>query len=408
MTDLKVPPQQDFHDYAGLVGDQGDNFGTLKTWCSTECAKTDGLDGGLLAPLLEVVPKVSSFLAGKLAHCEKGMGTIVRKVNETGSAYAHTEHATTVNLQSLYGAPLAHFPDIGAVKGLPRAGSFRHDDLDGLKKPEHGAGYITARNITHELWLLGNSFAAKEMRAANAFFKHLTGHGLFDLLMRPLTGEYGQLLYLHDVYDKLGDGTYTVTGYLRKGSWAVADEWTGETARAFDSYMFRWTMGTGGIGDAAKVAAKVFKDGYDIICGLVFIALRDIRNLIESELRELGKEAIRLIGGDVAIEAVGGGPEDPFADIGAAIFSGWELYKMYRRVRRIITVIHAIQATFDKIGAAVKKIEKDVGAVRKFVNEPPTIGSLIDDVEQRGFEFEKSGAWDPTLGTARIAMLPPA
>jgi hypothetical protein len=29
-------------------------------------------------------------------------------------------------------------------------------------------------------------------------------------------------------------------------------------------------------------------------------------------------------------------------------------------------------------------------------------------VEQRGFEFEKDGFWDPTLGAARVAMLPAA
>jgi hypothetical protein len=37
----------------------------------------------------------------------------------------------------------------------------------------------------------------------------------------------------------------------------------------------------------------------------------------------------------------------------------------------------------------------------------PTLGSLVNDVEQRGFDFEK-GAWDPTLGAVRVGMLPSA
>ncbi|MET9383156.1 hypothetical protein ABZY09_19295 [Streptomyces sp. NPDC002928] len=52
---------------------------------------------------------------------------------------------------------------------------------------------------------------------------------------RPF-GEYGRLLYLHDAYEALGDA-----------------------ATNFESYLFQWTVGMGGVGDAAKETAKVYK-----------------------------------------------------------------------------------------------------------------------------------------------------
>jgi hypothetical protein len=33
---------------------------------------------------------------------------------------------------------------------------------------------------------------------------------------------------------------------------------------------------------------------------------------------------------------------------------------------------------------------------------------MIQDVEQRGFEFEKNSGWDPLLGVGRIVLLPSA
>jgi hypothetical protein len=51
----------------------------------------------------------------------------------------------------------------------------------------------------------------------------------------------------------------------------------------------------------------------------------------------------------------------------------------------------------------------EVNAMLAALNAPlPTVGSLIDDVEQKGFTFEQGGGWSPTLGAARLAMLPSA
>jgi uncharacterized protein YukE len=255
------------------------------------------------------------------------------------------------------------------------------------------------------LALLGDS----ELKGANKVFQFCTGQSLVELLITPLFGEYGRLLYLHDAYDALGDAVYTVTGTLRKGSWTLGTEWTGDAATNFDSYLFQWTMGMGGVGDAAKEAAKVYKVGYEAVVLLVHRALKQINELINNEIKELAEQGAKMAAGDAAIEAVGLGPEDPLADIGAGIYTAYRLYEMYKIVKRIITVITVIEKIFEAISDAVEAIKKGVNEITAFIKSPPpSISSLVDQVEQNGFEFEKSGGWSTTVGAARIGLLPAA
>lgn len=409
MSDLKTPPQKDFSDYETLIGEQGGHFTKLKGWSTSQCNQTDGLDG-VLELVRPLVPEISGFFGGKLGQCETGMHTVAGKVKETASDYAHTEHANQVNLQGVYGKPLSHFPDIGATPGMPRIGDFKDEPVD-LKEPT-SAEEDTANDIKLQLKLMRKKLTSGgELAAAEKIFKWLTGKSLIAILIDPIFGQYGRLKYLHDAYAQLSDGTYTVAATLRKGSWSLADEWTGEGATAFDSYMFRWSMGVGGIGDAAAVAAKAFKDGYDVIVPLVYAVLKELNDLINNELEELAKQGAEMAAGDAGIEAAGLGPEDPLADIGAGIFTAYKLYKIYKIVKKIITIIMYIEKAINAVHKAVATMKKDVEAVKAFFNAPmelPSLGSLVNDVEQNGFGFEKKGGWTPSLGAARVAMLPPA
>src|SRR5947208_2616066 len=83
------------------------------------------------------------------------------------------------------------------------------------------------------------------------------------------------------------------------------------SATAFDSLMFRWSMGSGGIGDAAKLMGDMFKDFYYAICILVKAGLEAISGLIDNELKKL----VEAVVGDEVIEGVGLGPEDVAADV---------------------------------------------------------------------------------------------
>ncbi|MGW1914524.1 hypothetical protein ACWCQS_28285 [Streptomyces sp. NPDC002076] len=402
MADLRTPTQGDFHAYADLVKTQGDHLGTLVAWSSNECAKADGFDG-LLTPLRPLVPHVSAFLHGKFAQCQRGMGLIDGKIRRTSAVYTETDHNVAMRLRNIYPQASSHFPDLGAMPGLHRVGDFKDEDVE-LKELD-SAEEDTAKNIHLQLWTLRNG---SELRGADRVFKFCTGQSLVELLITPPSGQYGRLLYLHKAYDELAEAAYTVTGTLRKGSWTLGTEWTGEAATAFDSYLFKWTMGMGGVGDAAKEAAKFYKVGYDAIMLLVRQALGEINRLVNDEIAKLATEGEEMVAGDATIEAVGLGPEDPLADAVAGIFTADKLYNMYKWVKRIITAITVIQETFAKISDAVEAINKGVRQAVDFINDPPSVSSLIDQVEQRGFAFEKSDAWNATLGAARIALLPAA
>jgi uncharacterized protein YukE len=404
MSGFKTPPQSDFHSYASLVSQQGGHLSKLAQWCDSQCANTDGLDGLLVLPLLAIVPEVSRFFGDKCAQSRRGMDLIGDKIHSTSDAYTGTDQATAATISSLYPHSFSHFPDISAIPGGSDLGNFTDEGVN-LKEPAD-ADETTSKSIHHQLELVRG-----ELGGAEKVFKFLTGQSLVDLLVTPLVGEYGRLRYLEDAYDQLAEGVYTVAGTLRKGSWRLGSEWSGEAATAYDEYLFRWTMGIGGIGDAAKLAAKVYHDGYDAIVALVFTALREINQLIKEELKDLEERAAKMAAGDAAIEAVGLGPEDPLADVGAGIWSAYQMYKIYQDVKKVISVINAIEKTFELIKKAVETIRTDVQKVIAFMQSPmtlPTVGSLINDVEQRGFEFEKNGGWSPTVGAARIGMLPAA
>ncbi|MFI0902961.1 hypothetical protein ACH4TE_05330 [Streptomyces sioyaensis] len=403
MSGFQAPSQDEFHEYAGLTAKQAGHLGAIQSYSSHHCRKDDDLDG-LLLPLRLLVPATADYFSGKLAQCHRGMGVIEDKIHRTGGDYATADHQAMTDLHSIYPGAISHFPNIGSLPGASRAGNFT-DEAVSLKEPAN-AEETTAKNIHHQLMMLGMK---SELKTADKVFKFFTGQSLVELLLKPLTGDYGRLMALHDAYDTVGEAVYTVAGTLRKGSWALGSEWKGQTGTAFDSYLFRWTMGIGGVGDAAKTVAKAYKDGYDVVIVLVHQALRKLEDLIQQEIEQLAKQGAEMLAGDAAIEAVGLGPEDPLADVGAGLYSAYKLYEMYKTISKIITIINVIEGIYKAIEAAIKGIESAVKKITEALNSPmPTVDSLIDDVERRGFEFEKSGGWSATAGAARIGMLPAA
>ena len=335
------------------------------------------------------------------------MDLVAEKSDATANAYRTTDQDTAAHIRSLYPTPLGGFPDLGGLPGSSHLGNFTDEDVK-PKDPDDASQY-EAKSISHMVWTLHTNMGEGFLAGAEKLFKFCTGQSLIELLLTPLTGDFGRLEYLHVAYSALSDGLYTVTGTLRKGSWRLGSEWTGDAARSFDSYLFCWTMGMGGIGDAAAEVAKIYHDAYETVLGLVRLALRQIGTLINDDIEQLAKLAAQTAEADAAIEVAGGGPEDPLADAGALLVTGVELYRMYKIVSRIVTAINAIEGTFKAIQEALHKIPDAVNAVIAAVNSPmPSIGSLIDDVEQRGFEFERNAGWSPTLGAARIGVLPAA
>jgi uncharacterized protein YukE len=397
-----TPPLGDFQSYATLVSNQGDHLSTLTQWSDNQCANTQGLaDGPLLEPLTRVVPAVAQFLGGKVAQGQRGMGVVHEKVQRTSADYQAADQQHAQDLRNIYPAAFPGFPDISALPGGSHVGNFTDEDV----KPKEPDEDSASRGIVSTVFEKSRN---PDVLMADSLFRYCTGQSIEDLLFKPLTGDWGRLKYLYKVYDALGDGCYTVAGTLRKGSWKLGSEWQGQAATAFDSYLFQWTMGIGGIGDAAKVAAKACKDAYDVIISLVFAANAAITHLIEHEIKALAKKAAELGEGDAAIEGAGLGPEDPLADIGAGIFSAWKLYQIYEIVRDIVNEITLIVAYYEKIKDAVKALHEGLDKVRSFLAQPLNIGSLVNQVEQRGFEFEKDGGWNPEFGAARIGMLPAA
>lgn len=402
-----TPPQKDFQSCSRLMTDQASHLVSLARWSGDQCGNADGLEG-LLSPLTGPIHQVSQLFTEKLGQCQRGMQDVSGKITLTAQDYARADQAAISAINGIYPSALPHFPDIGTLH-LPNVGNFT-DQAVSLTEPS-SAQYDTARNIEHELDLLRKKLLfGGPLAVAQKVFQFFTGQNLVELLLDPLVGDYGRLLYLHDAYDELGSGLYTVAATIRKGSWALGDQWTGDAATNFDSYMFRWSMGIGGLGDAAKVVAKDYHDGYVAVSALVFSALYAINKLMDTALAQLAKEGGKIVAVDATIEVLGLGPEDPVADVIAGVFTvASTAYTIYRIISVIITAINAIEKIFHDISESVKAIHSAVTAVTNFFDGPlPSIGSLINDVEQRGFSFEQDKGWSPSLGAARVALLPSA
>ncbi|MER5642265.1 hypothetical protein ABT095_35650 [Kitasatospora sp. NPDC002227] len=386
------------------MSQQGGHLNQLSQWAGNQCANTDGTDCLVLLPLKAIVPDIAHFFTGKIDQCSRGMGQVNEKIQRTAADYANNDQQHAADLLSIYPAGSLPFPDISTIPGGSSVGNFT-DEAVNLTEPA-SAEDDTSKAIKHALWACKGK---GEIKAAEKMFKFCTGQSLIGLMFDPIIGDFGRLKYLSDSYEALGDCLYTVAGTVRKGSWKLGSQWQGQTGQAFDEYLFRWSMGIGGLGDAAKSAAKIYKDAYNTITVLLAAALREIDKLIMDEIEQLAKQAAEMLAGDAAIEAVGLGPEDPLADVGAGIYSAYKMYKIYKIVQKIVNGIRTIVKIYEGIQKAIDGIHKGIQAIMDAINSPmPTLGSLVDDVEQRGFEFEKSGGWSSTMGAARIGMIPAA
>jgi len=423
-----APPKQDFDTYAGLMDQLSGHFVDLRDWTTGECSDASDLNGLYVFAITELAPRIAALFAEKLAVCQNGMADVGDKARLTGTAYAGAEHANTSNLAKIYGQPLPGFPDIGKIPGLEHIGDF-NDETVQLKPPDP-AGDITAKNIAEQLTLLGlvsdpaSSAFGKQYKLkptlvhigsgpgnitgqilwlGDSIFKTLFGQSLVQILLYPIVGNYGRLKFLQEAYEQLSDGIYTVTGTMRKGSVKLGGEWEGDAAIGFDSLLFRWSMGSGGLGDAAKVVSHIFRDAYDTLCVLIQIALQLITRFINEALRQL----VEAVVGTLGIVAAGGGPEDPVTDVVAA---AWDVYKIYKLATVCYQVITEIIEYYPEIQAAVLKIINEIEVVKQAfeagIDSEVVINSLLKEVEKRGFEFEKNGSWNPAAGAARLALLP--
>ncbi|MFF3569515.1 hypothetical protein ACFYXQ_17235 [Nocardia jiangxiensis] len=414
---LNVPPTDDFTAFTGLVSKQGEHLAPMVAWAGKECSDTDGLNG-LLSAVKPIVPEVAQLLGGKLKQCQIGMGTVKDKVTTVDKELrSEDEKNATAIAKVIPDSPGISF-DVSSVPGSSTLGNFT-DEAVNLKAPDKpktiSKGLVGTLAAKHGISVDGSDKKGTGggglIWIADKAYKMVTGHSFIEQLFKPLLGDWDQLMYLHDAYDTLGDACYTVAGTLRKGSWKLGSEWNGDTAEAFDAYMFRWTMGLGGVGDAAKEFAKVCKEVYDLVVDAVKIIVSEIDSLIANEITELAKEAAKTVEGDVAIEAIGLGPEDPVADVVAAAWTGYRAIKIYKRVKAVLSAVNKIYTVYNGIKKTVEKVSEAKKQLESLLsdNSPwPTAGSLISDVEQRGFDFEKDGSWDPTAGVARVAMLPSA
>jgi hypothetical protein len=394
-TAFTAPSQQEFQDCFRLMEEQAGHLAALERWVGDQCLDTEGLTG-VLTPLTQLIPKVAQPFTQKLAQAHQGVHDVSGMVKLTGDHYAQADQVSLDAIVGIYPAPLPHFPDLRALH-LPQVGDFTDEPV--TLSPPKSAADDTVENTKHDLAAMKVMLDRGPLALAEKAFRLFTGQDLMALLIHPLTGDYGRLKYLHDAYAEMAAGAYTVAATIRKGAWGLADDWTGDAAIGFDSYLFRWGMGIGGIGDGAALMAKAYGGCFAAVMPLVESALTAINMLIKKELRELAE----LVAGDAAA-ALFGGPLNPIADLVALANT---CFRIYETIRLIIEGIHSIKNIYTRISKVITETHDAVDKILHFASQPlQSLRELIDHLEERGFSFETYKIWNPALGVARMTMLP--
>ncbi|MVU78954.1 hypothetical protein GPX89_17085 [Nocardia sp. ET3-3] len=413
---VRVPPTEDFTQFNALVLAQSSHFDLMVDWAGNECRKTDGLEG-LTKPLVKKVEAASDFIGGKLKDCRKGMDTIQGKMYDASRTFQNTETDNTAAFTSIFGGKLAGIPDISTITQHDLIGTFDDDNVI-LKTPNVDTEYQEgALRMSKDLSAYHNQYkgvkgakgpVSHELTAIDKIYRFVTGHSLISQLFEPLAGDWGRLSYLHEAYKTLSDGCYTVSANLTKGLWKLGGEWEGEGGEAFDSYMFKWSQGIGGIGDYARVVADACDVGYHAILMLVRSAVTAIDALINKALDLLKDKVEKMAAKMAAIEVVGGGPEDPVADVVAVGFALWDIIDIYKKVNTIVNDVARIVGIFTNISTKIDEISKALDPVAYNVQEffAPGSQSISDWFSQSVVSPESKPGWNPALGMARVKMLP--
>ncbi|MQY19043.1 hypothetical protein [Nocardia macrotermitis] len=472
-TVLNVPPTEDFTGYQGLVAKQAEHFASMVTWAGNECVNTTGMDGIILSLAKPLVPPPAHYVSGLLSKCQTGMGTIKDKIATVDKELRTQDESNATDLKNVFPDQISGLGSNVSLPTLSSETTNFDDEAVTLKEPTETESSPTSQVSAPKLKSSVISLHKKNKKNKNSKdskdsedskdsdssddssdgdssdssssssylsslagehikkyteylekkksgsgtviwlaekgYKMVTGHSLIDAIFKPIVGDWDRLSYLHDAYDTLGDGCYTVAGTLRKASWKIGSEWKGDTASAFDIYMFRWTMGIGGIGDLAKVIAKAYKTAHDELLKLIGKLVDKIGDLIDKGITTLAAKIAKMLAVDAAIEVVGGGPEDPLADIAVLAYDAKQMYEIYKLVREVVKDVITIVELYNKIKTVIETLKSSVEkAYSSFSGPMPTVGSVISDVETKGFDFEKSGSWNSTTGVARIAILPSA
>ncbi|WP_067886205.1 hypothetical protein [Nocardia vaccinii] len=471
-TVLNVPSTEDFTGYQGLVAKQGEHLAPMVTWAGKECMDTDGLTGVLSVLVKPIVPTPANYIGAKLSQCQRGMGAVKDKIATVDRELRAEDDKNATDLKKIFPDQISGFPDIGslptisseaadftdedvvlkeptevettptsqvseptikksikslrkknkkaakeAAKNRDGDGSSSDDDSTDAGNSKSGLGALAEEHISNWTKYLDAKMtgSGQVLWLAEKGYKMVTGHSLIDTAFKPIAGDWDRLIYLHDAYDTLGDGCYTVAGTLRKASWKIGSEWKGDTATAFDSYMFRWTMGIGGVGDLAKLVAKAYKEAHDLLLKLIGKLVDKLSDMIDTGIKKLAVKIAEMLAGDAIIETVGLGPEDPVADVVAVAYSAEKMYEIYKLVRTVVNDVIAVVEIYKEIKTAIEKLRTDIDtAVNSLTHGSwPSVGSVVADVETKGFDFEKSGSsssgsgsWDAAAGVGRLALLP--
>jgi hypothetical protein len=65
------------------------------------------------------------------------------------------------------------------------------------------------------------------------------------------------------------------------------------------------------------------------------------------------------------------------------------------------------QGDLDVISKIIDGISQDIQSIQElFMSPMPSIGDMMNTVEQRGLEFEKDSGWSSKAGATRVGLLP--
>ncbi|GAA4553445.1 hypothetical protein [Amycolatopsis samaneae] len=222
--------------------------------------------------------------------------------------------------------------------------------------------------------------------AVNWIYQHIVGpmvgtgdKDLFDLLIKPLTGDFNRIRANGDAWATTGDMYWTIAGNLGQNSAKLVEtDWQGEAADAFNGLV--QSVWTGAL-YVAEQCCKWMKKGFDKLADVsIKLATRGVQ-LLEKIFDLLGKLAKKVIPGWGQLWS-----------IFDWVASGFEDTPYVHEALEIVDLIQTVIGLYDSLKKLVQGIEgylKNIDTIKDAIGKVPEVNNTHDAV-QLGRQFRDS------------------
>jgi hypothetical protein len=255
---------------------------------------------------------------------------------------------------------------------------------DQLQPPEPGDG--------SDVQALVQS-AGLEVMAVDWVFQHIAGKSLVDMVIKPLTGDFGKMRQDGEAWRNIANAMKQFSTTLSGNAKIVGEDWKGPSGLAHKAYVdVGWKAGLAVEAEVAKLIAKGFDTVADGSEKLAREALKLLKKLVDKLIEIAAKACVPVVGW--AAEAT---------TIIDAIDIANQIFQIIEMIKDIVEKVKAMWQSIQDIGSQLAKIKdiQDFGdAVDIAKNVTGDVGDISDNAKGISDDAKDIGRTARDIGTS--------